>query len=174
MISLINIKGKNVKKFEPVKNSRVPVEDEVIIGGGNRKVPAFLLLNPYGFSGGGYGKDMNIYEIPEESDKAQEELLKYVKENNLSKNAVKAILSNNAKEREIEDLIEGYFDSWRQEEHDLEIARRNEREKNSRNRLKTMIAFQDEMRQMDAEIWANRCKTNEKINDIQYKALFGG
>jgi len=115
-----------------------------------------------------------FYEIPDLSKKSEEEFIKYVKANNLSKSVVKAYLSNNDKWREIEDMVFDYFRSEREEARDICLSRRAESYMAQRKRLKALTAFQDEMRQIDAEIWASRCKTNEKISDIYYKALFGG
>ncbi len=114
------------------------------------------------------------YEIPDLSKKSEEEFMKYAKANNLSKNVVKAYLSNNDKWREIEDMVFDYFRSEREEARNICLNRMSESQMAQRKRLKSLTAFQDEIRQIDAEIWANRCKTNEKISDIYYKALFGG
>ncbi len=113
------------------------------------------------------------YSITDLSEEGKKSLIEYIKANNLSKNDVKAILKKDEDWRDIEEMVCEYFAKEREEAQKFCLNMWIEREKSAQNRLKSIKAFYDYMNKACAEIWANRVKTNQDINDMIYKTFYG-
>ncbi len=113
------------------------------------------------------------YYIANLSEEGKKAFIEYIKANNLSKSDVKAILKKDEDWRDIEQMVCEYFAKEREDAKDFCLNMWTEREKSAQSRLKSIKAFYDQMNKTYAEIWANRVKTNQDINDMIYKTFYG-
>jgi hypothetical protein len=113
------------------------------------------------------------YYITDLSEEGKKSLMEYIKANNLSKSDVKAMLKQDNDWRDIEQLVCEYFAKEREEAKDFCLNMWLEREKSTKSRLKAITAFYDEMNKTCAEIWTNKIKTNQNINEMIFKTFYG-